>query len=243
MGGSKSESSSASADAAAAQTALANEQWQFYQDIYAPTELAYAKSARAGLPVPDEVNRLQTTLDRQEAVSQEIKDRNAFRSGVNLQDPRFQPLQNENALVQAAAEAGARTNLRSSLRDLEENRRSAAAQIGQGIPAQTLNENASIGQANVNRFANAVDTQNAILGAAGNMAMAGAGMYGARPQPAPAAAPVSPQYQLALPTASEYRAAQPWNPQQTGLELRMPSPAPSYNPGTGNPWGLSLSLR
>lgn len=173
--GGGSSSNKAATSAARSQDQILQEQWDFYKELYLPTETATAKQATAAIPV-DYLQARATqdigqSYDKQQGIAQRTAERYGTTAGTG-DDTQTQ-------MIRRAAEIGARNLIKSGAKDTELSRMNAMAQLGQGIPAQALSGYSALtgmqGSLGLQKTAAANQLANSVLGAVQKSAMPTAG--------------------------------------------------------------------
>jgi hypothetical protein len=78
------DATSAATEAAKAQTKLADDQWAFYQQMFAPEETALSKQAMAPVQVDSALNQVDAAMTQADKFRQETTAREAGRYGIQL---------------------------------------------------------------------------------------------------------------------------------------------------------------
>lgn len=136
---------------AAKQTEIMEEQWQRYLDIYGPIEEEWAQAAAAGLPADYYVSRAAADVEQSFATAEESAARQAGSYGIDPSSARYQGMQDTVDIQKAAAKAGAMTNTRMAINDVNYQRQSDVVKTGRGIPTEA----ASIGSSASNSLSSA----------------------------------------------------------------------------------------
>jgi hypothetical protein len=117
------------------QQAMADEQYTYWKDTFQPIEKGIAASANVGLDPAYYADRAGADVGTAFDKAGEIAGRNQMRLGIDPSSPKYQAQQQQLALARAASEAGARTNARDRIRDVNYARKLDAASLGRNIPA------------------------------------------------------------------------------------------------------------
>ena len=179
LAGAQIEASAAQSAIAAENQKLAKQQYRFWRRNYAPMEKEVIESARVGLDPSYYAARagsdVTTAFDKAGA----IQMRDMQRAGVDMASPRADAMSTQLAIARAAAEAGARTQARNLVSDVNRQQKLSVASIGRNMPGQV----ASISQGAAGVYGAAAGTlrgasqtyaqgYGAVQGALGNMQQA-----------------------------------------------------------------------
>lgn len=108
--------------------------FNIYKENFLPGEIRFAREAFAGIPAEQAVGRATADVGAAFSRARGIAERGLERFGVDPSSPRFAGFLGEFEQARAAAEAGARTQARQRIRDVNFQRRLQATQLGRGLP-------------------------------------------------------------------------------------------------------------
>lgn len=139
---------------AAVQTDIMKQQWDRYLEVYAPVEDEWVASAMAGLPADYYVSRAAADVEQSFSMADAAGDRQAASYGIDPSSARYQAVEESEDIQKAAAKAGAMTNARMGVNDVDYQRQSDVVKTGKGIPTEA----ASIGASASNTLGGAANT-------------------------------------------------------------------------------------
>lgn len=139
------------------QVEIMDEEWQRYLDVYGPVEEEWAKQAAAGLPADYYVGRAASDVEKSYDAAKDQTNRDLERRGIDMSSPQAIAATENSALSEAAAKAGAMTNARLGVNDVNYQRKSDVVKTGRGIPTEA----ASIGSSASNTLSQAAGTSQA----------------------------------------------------------------------------------
>lgn len=128
---------------AAKQTEIMDEQWNRYLEVYAPVEDEWVASAQAGLPSDYYVSRAAADVDQSFSMADAAGDRQAASYGIDPSSDRYMAIEESEDIQKAAAKAGAMTNARMGVNDVNYQRQSDVVKTGKGIPTEAASIGAS----------------------------------------------------------------------------------------------------
>lgn len=115
---------------------IANEQFDLYKEIYLPAERKWVSMAQQGIPEQPFVERASADVNQSFSSSRQQAERELTRFGIDPGDPRYSAIMQDIDVARAAADAGARTNARFTINDVNYQRLSDVAKTGRGIPTE-----------------------------------------------------------------------------------------------------------
>ncbi len=128
----------ASAQASRDQTALANDQWNYYKQNFQPLESGLVAEAK-GYGSPAEVEKAaadaHSDVTRAYGLQRDVAARNARSFGLDPSSGRYVDAARELALSEAASDAGAQNIARQGIKNLAFGKKLDVVGIGKGIPA------------------------------------------------------------------------------------------------------------
>ncbi len=146
----KSGGSSSSNSAADAQSALAADQWAFYQQMFLPEETALSKQAMAPVQVEPALNQVDAAMNQADKFRQETTGRELSRFGGAMPARLGASLEDKANLDMTRSRVNARNAVRRRAPELQQERLANVISMGQGSAAEASQ---GLGAAAGNAFA------------------------------------------------------------------------------------------
>jgi len=116
---------------------LAEEQWEHYQEIYEPGEVAFVGRAFEGIDPTAAVAAAQADVRGAFSQEQQMIDRTLQGYGLDPSDPMYVSIGRDIDTARAAAEAGAMTQARQQVEAQNYARRRDVVGLGRGLPSES----------------------------------------------------------------------------------------------------------
>lgn len=124
------------ADVAERQQVIAEERWNRFKETYTPLEEAVVSESMRGLSGAYEADIAGAEVRDAYNRSEQMTRRRLSSYGIDPSSPRFASIMQNLDQAAAAAEAGARTSARRTVKDINYNRKVAGLSLGMCIPNQ-----------------------------------------------------------------------------------------------------------
>lgn len=122
---------------------IASEQWDRYLEVYAPVEDKWVRTAQVGVPTDYFVAAAGNDVQQAYKRKRDDLDNSLMKFGIDPSSPKFEQMDKDLAIAEAAAEAGAKNKARMSANDINYSRMSDVVKTGRGIPTEAASMNAS----------------------------------------------------------------------------------------------------
>lgn len=115
---------------------IAEQQWDLYQDVYQPREIAFVAAAFEPVDPSFAANQAGAAVTQAFGKELEIVQRELQRLGIDPSDPRYAATISQVGIAAAEAEAGARNLSREQSRQETFEKQAQVVSLGRGIPTQ-----------------------------------------------------------------------------------------------------------